>query len=71
MVDPIEVVREERVRAALATEPMTMPRLLVRGASWRTVMNLVRDGEVDMIGSTPNARPIWALASGANANARP
>lgn len=71
MVDPIEVVREERVRAALALEPMTMPRLLARGGSWRTVLNLSAEGELEMIGSTPTARPIWALVSGANASARP
>lgn len=61
MVITIAVERQERARTVLAQEPMTMPRLLVRGTSWREVMNLVHEGEVEF-DAGPNGRPIFRLA---------
>lgn len=61
MVITTAVERQERARAVLAKEPMTMPRLLVRGCSWREVMNLVHEGEITFEPG-PKGRPIFHLA---------
>lgn len=62
MIDATHAQRMERARVALG-EPMTFPRLQARGVSWRAVMDLLADGEVDIVGSDSRARVIYERRS--------
>lgn len=51
---------EQAARKALANgRRLTMPQLLVRGASWRAVMDLLAAGEVSIVGANDRARVIY------------
>lgn len=63
MVDPIGVLRRERAYTALAAGvPMTSRQLANRGSSWRTVMDMLAEGEIVLVRSNGRAQVLYALA---------
>lgn len=63
MVDPIGVLRRERAYSALAGgAQMTSRQLANRGSSWRTVMDMLAEGEIILVRSNERAQVLYALA---------
>ena len=67
MVVTIAVDREHRVREALraSDEPMTSRQLARRGGSWRTVMDLLAWGELEIAGPNDRAQLLYQLPTNA------
>lgn len=63
MIDPTPEHRERALGAlAKANEPLTARSLIARGSCWRAVMDMVRVGELRIVGSTACAKLLYAPA---------
>lgn len=63
--------REQAVRRALAPAgvQLTSRQLANRGASWRTVMDLLASGEVEIVGVTARAQVLYQRRERTNTHA--
>lgn len=62
MGEPTHMHYERANKALERHTTRTMGQLIAAGSSWRAVNDLVRTGEVVIIGSTPCAKLVFALA---------
>lgn len=65
MTDATDTHRERALEAlANAGEPLTTAQMIARGSCWRAVRELVSEGTITNVGSTPTARPLYSPVCG-------